>query len=274
MQKVKRQLLSILPHRLRAEASDMNLDCAQEIRLRVNACPEVILGGMRKQINLEISQDDINFVLNAASRYSPWTAAALSKGYLTAPGGHRIGVCGESVKMGSSVSGMKNISSICIRVAKDISGISPDPSCITDSFLIIGAPGWGKTTLLRDLTRNLAEQETVCVVDEREELFPDGFRRGKHMDVIRNCSKQVGIDMLIRNMSPSWVAVDEITEESDSIALAHAANCGVKLAATAHAASLQEFMNRPAYQKIRENQVFGQILVLSKNRTYSLKRLA
>ena len=170
-----KQLLAVLPIWMRKEV-DIHKDMLpQELRLRINAPPELIFADKACWINRTITTEDLNYIINAASRYSPWTAATMAKGYITVSGGHRIGVCGETVIQQGSVTGFRNITSVCIRIARDFPGIAADLKRIPGSVLLLGPPGSGKTTLLRDLIRQRADSETVCVVDERKELFPEGF---------------------------------------------------------------------------------------------------
>jgi stage III sporulation protein AA len=158
-------------------------------------------------------------------------------------------------------------------VARDFPGIAARVGKVKGSVLILGPPGWGKTTLLRDLIRQISESETVSVVDERGELFPEGFEKGKRTDVLTGCPKEKGIFMLLRTMGPSSIAVDEITDERDATAILHAANCGVRLLASAHADSLQSFRNRAVYSALMENHVFDIILVLKNDYSYTLERV-
>lgn len=268
-----KELLSVLPERLRKEVDRLGKESAQELRLRINAPPELVTGDGSLWLADQISREDLHYIVNAASRYSPWAAATMAQGYLTAPGGHRIGICGDVVCKQGIPDGIREIRSLCIRVARDHWGIGQKAASAQGSILIIGAPGWGKTTLLRDLARLLAGKETVCVVDERGEVFPEGFSRGRKMDVLSGCPKPEGIDMVLRTMGPGCIAVDEITAERDCNALIRAANCGVRLLATAHASSITEFRSREVYQPLLRHSIFQTIVILRKEKTYTTERM-
>lgn len=268
-----KELLSVLPLRIRQEVDIFGKEKLQELRLRINAPPELVLGEDSLWLNGNTNREELHFVVNTANRYSPWTAGTMAQGYLTAPGGHRIGICGEVVIHNGTVEGVREISSLCIRIARDYEGFFSENVCLRGSVLILGAPGWGKTTLLRDLARYLAQKENVCVVDERGELFPAGFRLGKKMDVLTGCPKPDGIDRMLRTMGPACLAVDEITAEQDCRALIQAANCGVRLLATAHAASREEFQNRNVYRPLIENSIFQTLLILHKDKSYTAERM-
>lgn len=268
-----KELLAILPSWLRPEVDRLGKETLQELRLRINAPPELVLFGKVFCLSRCVSADDINFCINTASQYSPWTASTSAKGYISAPGGHRIGLCGNVVIHSGNVAGIRDIRSLCIRIARDFPGIAAHAVCWSDSVLILGAPGWGKTTLLRDLCRQISSQKTISIVDERGELFPDGLERGKRMDVLTGCPKTVGIDMVLRTMGPDYIAVDEITEEEDCCALARAANCGVGLLATAHAASVQDFLSRSVYHPLVDQHIFKTILLLRRDKTFTVERM-
>lgn len=268
-----KELLSILPLKMREDVNRLGRDTLLELRLRINAPPELIRSDGNCWLTGNVTQDTMDFIINTASQYSPWTATTISQGYLTALGGHRIGICGEVILCDGIVTGIRKAYSLCIRVARDHLGVWKTREPIMGSVLILGAPGWGKTTLLRDLIRNLSESETVSVIDERGELFPDGFQQGKRMDLLTGCPKAIGIERAIRTMGPECVAVDEITSEEDCRALLRAAYCGVRLAATAHAASIQDFSSRRVYQMLIENRIFQTFLVLNRDKAYTLERM-
>ena len=118
----------------------------------------------------------------------------------------------------------------------------------------------------------------MAVVDERRELFPITddqfcFSPGLRTEVLSGCSKPVGMDMLIRTMSPGWLAVDEITAAEDCEALIYAGWCGVSLLATAHAENLHDFLHRPVYQPLVGSKLFENIIVMQPDKSWKLERM-
>lgn len=268
-----KELLEILPQRLRREVDQQGIDGLQELRLRFHAPPELVLQGESRWLQGNITREELSFVVNAASRYSPWAAESMSQGFLTAPGGHRIGICGQAVYKEGRVSGMREITSLCIRVARDFPELGDRLKGLCCSVLILGAPGWGKTTLLRCLIRQYAQNIQVSVVDDRGELFPEGFVRGPKMDVLTGCPKGEAMERVLRTMGPACIAVDEITAEEDCKALISAANCGVILLATAHGASLRDFRTRPVYQRLSGQGVFDTLVTLKPDKSWQVERI-
>ena len=267
------ELLSILPGWLSAEADKLGSGSLQELRLRAGQPAELIAGQGNVWLGRKVSRDDLQFCINTASRYSPWAAQSVSEGYLTAPGGHRIGICGEAVIKAGQMSTIRQPDSVCIRIARDFPGIGKQAAGLRGSILLVGPPGSGKTTLLRDLARQMSEKYTVSVVDERRELFPGCFMLGKRMDVLSGCPKSIGIQRLLRTMGPEYIAVDEITASSDCEALLQAGWCGVKLMATAHAGSVSDLLSRPVYRPLLKNGLFDHILVLSRDKSWREERM-
>ena len=266
----------ILPPWLRQERLGP-MEQLREIRLRKGCPVQLVTVSGEVWLERRAEGQDLDFTVNAACQYSPWTAETAAKGYLTAQGGHRIGICGTAVLQNGNVTGLRSISSLCIRVAKELRGIAGGFPLNGENVLILGPPGSGKTTLLRDIVRRLSEEQAgaVTVVDEREELFPAeaGFQKGRRTDVLLGCPKPEGIDMALRTMGPSVIALDEITAEEDCAALLRAAGCGVQLAATAHAGNVQDWNRRTVYRQLRESGLFRWAAVMQKDLSWRMERL-
>lgn len=266
-------LLSILPKSIQADVNKIGKTKLQELRLRVNHPPELVFGEVNMFLDGMMHSDDLEHIINRATNYSPWAASTISKGYITIQGGHRIGICGNAVVQDGRMTAMRSITSLCIRIARDYTGIAHGLETITESILIIGQPGSGKTTLLRDLIRLRSEKECVAVVDERQELFPEGFSAGSRTDVMSGCPKVQGIDTVLRTMGPATVAIDEITATEDCKALLQAGWCGVSLLATAHAGTRQDLFSRPVYRPVVEAGLFQYLVILHSDKTWTVERM-
>lgn len=267
-------LLAVLPAKLRSCIKECGKDKLVELRLRRGRKIEYNCYDGYFYGDHIVSREDIHYIVNAASRYSPWQAATMARGYLPVAGGHRIGISGEVIYSAGAMKGIRDPDSLCIRIAQDLPGIAAPFGGVRGSVLILGAPGWGKTTMLRDLARQMAEKETTVVLDERGELFPEGYIRGKRMDVLRFCPKREGIELAVRTLSPRIIALDEITEEADCRTILKAVHCGVRFLATIHAASLEELRNRKTCRMLTENEVFPNVLLLHQDKTCTLERMS
>ena len=252
----------------------------QEIRLRAGQPPELVLSDNSIYLDDIVNTADLDFCINAATQYSPWVASTVSSGYITAQGGHRIGICGQLVMIDGKIQSANYITSLCIRVARDYPGIALDAVGLDGSILIIGSPGRGKTTLLRDMIRQKSNitSETIAVLDERRELFPVAsgnfiFSPGKHTDILSGCGKSNGLEILIRTMNPRYIAVDEITAAEDCDAIIQATGCGVSIIATAHAADINDLVARPVYRPILEAGIFQRIIVMQQNKSWKVERV-
>ena len=176
------------------------------------------------------------------------------------------------------MTGIRDVTSLCIRVARDFHGISrgADP---LGSVLIIGSPGSGKTTFLRDMIRARSDlgRGSVAVVDEREEIFPywNGepcFPAGKGTDVLRGCGKEQGVECVLRTMGPAAIAVDEITARADCRGLLQAGWCGVRLLATVHGADRRDLTRRRVYRPILDCGLFDTLVILGQDKSFRTER--
>lgn len=271
-----KELLAILPPWCRGEVDTLGRDTLQELRLRLDLPPELIRSNGSVKLRRIVKTEDLSYIVNTASRYSPWSAATAAQGYITAPGGHRIGLCGQAVVQEGNMTGLRQITSLCIRIARDLPGIAGKLQC-GGSVLIIGKPGSGKTTLLRDLIRQRSDSGTgsIAVVDERGELFPVGtdFSPGSRTDILSGCAKEQGIDALLRTMGPATIAVDEITSEKDCEALIKAGWCGVALLATAHASCKEDLYARAVYKPLVKSRIFDTLVILRPDKSWKAERM-
>ena len=190
----------------------------------------------------------------------------LTEGFLPLPGGHRLGVCGV---MGPK--GMREITSLCVRMAHEIKGAGESVFPLIRGFsaLIIGPPGAGKTTLLRDLVRLYSHAGLpVGVADERGEIAAcrDGMPQldvGPMTDVVSGMEKGSALRLLVRSMAPKVAAVDEIGGEGDGAALSEALRCGITVLATIHGRSLADIRQRRGMEKLLEPGDFERAVCLT-----------
>lgn len=259
--------MELLPNELRNSARFLNEDDkarAEEFRLRIGRPASILLpGGERDLGKSPVTARELNAVLEIASSASAHSVREnIKNGYITSSGGYRVGLGGSAIVREGGVTGFNTLSSVAVRITKEIKGVSGQfiDDILADgnfnSTLIISPPGRGKTTMLRDIIRNLSDRgKRVSVADERGELaaMRDGVPQmdvGRYTDIIENCPKDQATMMLLRAMNPEIIAMDEITAAGDTIALKSAAGCGVGLIATVHAADVEDLMSKELYRDI------------------------
>lgn len=284
MEKKLEQASACLPPGLRQRLEQLSLleqkQC-EEIRLRASQPLQVTIQGQEQAVEGgKITSEDIADTFGRATEYSVHTYSdSLRQGFLTLHGGHRIGVCGQTAVQEGNVVSFRCISSLNIRIARQVNGAAP-PELLqqlqqTDhlySSLFLSPPGRGKTTLLRDIARQLSNHGIrTALADERSELaalhhgMPQ-FDIGQHSDVLDGCPKADAAMMLVKTMSPQLLVLDEITSDADIHAAEYASHCGVAVLASAHAWNLDDFRLRPLYQRLLERKIFSRIFCIEEDR--------
>ena len=272
--------LELLPYAMRAPFSEVPEDekeNAEEIRLRIGRRASLLLpDGEKEIVGAPVSARDLECVFEIASRASVHSVSgSIANGYVTAPGGYRVGFCGTAALSDGKMTGFRSISSAAVRIPHEIKGAADGimKELFSDgikSVLIVSSPGAGKTTLLRDALRQLSDSGVrVSAADERGELAAvcagvPQMDVGEKTDVLDACPKAQAVMLLLRCLNPQVIAMDEITSPEDVAAINSAAGCGVRLLATAHAESLEDLRARPVYKRLLKAGIFDSAVFITK----------
>lgn len=282
----KEEILQVFPERLRLLLmhSVVDWNTLQEIHIRAGKNITFTVQGRKvlpNQNGQVVSRREFREILEYISNYSLYAfEEEIRKGFLTIPGGHRVGVAGRAVVSDGKVKTIRNISFLNIRVSHEIPGCADRilPYLFEQntflSTLIVSPPGAGKTTLLRDVVRQLAsggrmfQPRNVSVVDERSEIASCYMGTpqndvGMYCDVLDACPKPEGIRMMIRSMAPEVIAVDEIGTLGEYEALTEAATSGCSILATVHGRSLEQIREKQNLCRMLKEQMFGRVVVLA-----------
>ena len=256
-----------IPESVINEAEELRIRCGQNILLR--------LRNGEYQLDYRAENQLIQQIVNNLIQYSYYAYEDdIARGFVTIEGGHRVGICGRMVAKEGRPAILKEISSLNIRFAREV------PGCCRKIFneiidnrqplntLIVSPPGCGKTTILRDISRELSERKfQVAICDERSEIAgmhhgKPGFNLGPCCDVLDGCEKAWGIPMLIRSMAPQVILTDEIGKPEDVPAVMQCLSSGVILITTIHGSSVDDVL-KSAVGPLIEKGVFSKIIFLT-----------
>ena len=247
-----------------------------ELRLRTGK--NLIIRFCSREIITEYrvtSEDILNILINISKNSIYSIQNDINNGFLTIKGGHRVGVTGEVVLDGNKIKNIKNISSMNIRVAREIKGAANKiiTSVINgnniNNTLIVSPPGCGKTTMLRDIVRQISNLgRNVALIDERGEIASvyNGIPMldvGIRTDVMSFCPKHKGITLVTRSMGPDVIATDEIGSKEDIEAIKNAALTGVNLLFTLHGKNINDLKKNSDVYKVINDGYFDLIVFLS-----------
>ncbi|WP_193064743.1 stage III sporulation protein AA [Oceanobacillus oncorhynchi] len=256
----------------------------QEIRVRIHQKIEFIFDSAVCWLDEPLPhKKEAVFILNQLSEYSLYRLEEeLRNGFITIEGGHRVGIAGGIITADQKVKAIQPVSFFNIRIAKQKKGCADMLmpyiyDGIYQHTMILGAPQSGKTTIIRDICRQIASQSAtsrskkVTIVDERSEIAASirGVPQhdiGMRTDVLDACPKAEGMMMAIRTLSPDILIVDEIGTEKDVEAIIEASQAGVKVICTVHAGDMADLYRRPIMQKIVQELIFERYLLLGQGK--------
>lgn len=274
------QIMRILPGEL---VTGLNLcslryDRLNEIRIRTGRYISLIYDNKEVISRIKADVKHIRKIIEMAANHSVYAyEQSFRQGFITIEGGHRIGIAGHVIVENNTVKNFNYITFICIRVAHQVIGCSWKVMDFVyagglKNTLIISPPGCGKTTLLRDIVRNISNNGglsmNVCVIDERQEIagcymgVPQNDI-GERTDVLDGCPKDSGMLMAIRAMSPGMIAVDEIGSDKDVSAIQYCIACGCIIMGTVHGYSLDDVLGKPYVNELIGKNGFVKLIILS-----------
>lgn len=268
----------ILPYNVSNLIDQNMVNELQEIRLRTGRKTIIKYSSCEKISDFTPNENNMIEILQRLCDNSIYSYQnQIINGFVTLVGGHRVGIAGSIAMKDGKVSNINYISALNFRIAKEVIGASDKimkyivKNGEVQNTLIVSKPGMGKTTILRDLVRNISENtlNTISVIDERGEIAAmyKGVPQnniGSRCDVFDNVTKSIGMKMAIRAMSPDVIVSDEIGSKEDVEAINYALLSGAKGVFTAHGNSLSDVRVNENLNKLYEEKVFKNLIFLEK----------
>lgn len=265
----KLSIAEYFPWRLREVVRNaLSDDRTEEIRVRAQK-PIQIVQSTTDEICTKYlpSVSECRQLYEAFCQHSVYSCEEDAKrGFITLPDrGIRVGISGNVLVKNAEPVRFTEVTGFCIRIPHERVGCSKRLCQLTDglyggSILIASSPGIGKTTLLRDMARELSDEyaRKVCIIDERSELAGcsagiPSFNIGLRTDVIDNCPKSEGMVMAIRSLSPNVIITDELGKKEDFDAVYRAINSGISVAASMHSANMDELSSDELSKRLSGN---------------------
>lgn len=250
-----------------------------EIRLRRDAPMSITYAGRNicsfGGSEIVFSEKELNDTLSKLCEESVHTyGETMNEGFITLSGGLRLGVCGHAVSEFEKTRGVRDITSVCVRIPHIITGIADDIlHVITHGktvypTLFYSVPGAGKTTLIRDISASLSSggwRLRVCVVDARSEIYIKEMFSHSLCDFLDGYPKGEGIEIATRTLSPEVIVCDEIGGIREAEAIIAAQSSGVPLIATAHSSDISSLLIRPNIKLLYDSGIFRFFIKISRS---------
>lgn len=233
-------------------------------------------GALTKELHKGMTakkEDCENTLLYMAKRSLYAFQEEIKNGFITVKGGYRVGLSGSVVIKNGVIENIRDFSGLNIRITRHIKGCSNSlmPYLYQNNYilntLIISAPQMGKTTMLRDIAKNISdgclgrEGKKVTIIDERSEIA-NGFDLGMQTDVLDLCPKSLGVMLSLRSLSPSVIITDEIGRREDMESIEEALNGGVSVITSAHGQSMDQIVRRPIFKDAIQDRLFERYVIL------------